>query len=241
MRVIRAFSRAADTYGQYNLIQRDVARHLVMDYLPNNPGHILDLGCGTGELCRQLLQSNVDFKTFIGVDLSSSMLCRHPQDEKIFILQGDFNDVEFLRQLGTRDIQTVLSSSALQWTKDLDRTLRQLSAIGEEAAFAIFTSGTFRSLHSYLGLDSPIRDFDTVQGVLERYYTVYRIERREYRLDFENRKELFHYIKGSGVSGGTSRLSVAQARRLVREYPSQSLEFEVLFFRGRPRSSFSRA
>jgi malonyl-CoA O-methyltransferase len=241
MRAVQAFSRAADTYGEYNLIQREVARHLIEEYLPENPGRLLDLGCGSGELCHRLLESETGFESFVGVDLSSSMLHRHPQGENIVTLQGDFNDVDFLRQLVKWDIQTVLSSSALQWALDLDRTLGELSAIGKMAAFAIFTSGTFRSLHAHLGIDSPIRDFENVRSLLEKHYHHIRLERKEYRLDFGSREELFRYIKGSGVSGGTPRLGFARARRLLCEYPSQSLEFEILFFSGRPRRSFSRA
>jgi malonyl-CoA O-methyltransferase len=241
MRAVQAFSRAADTYGQYNRIQREVARHLVSNYLPSNLGTILDLGCGSGVLSAELQRAGVDYDTLIGVDLSESMLSRHSCDEKTELLQGNFNDPAFLHTLGERGVRTVLSSSSLQWATDLDLTFQSLSTLGERAAFAIFTAGTFRTLHRYLGVTSPIRDFGTVQGLLERYYDVDRIERRLYRLDFQSQEELFRYIKGSGVTGGSPTLSVAVVRRLLREYPYRSLEFEVLFFAGSVRSSFSRA
>jgi malonyl-CoA O-methyltransferase len=241
MRVVQAFSRAAGTYGQYNIIQREAARYLISEYLPGRPGRILDLGCGNGEVCRQLLEHGVAFDALTGADLSSTMLALHPRGENIVTACVDFNDLDTLRKLGKERFHTVLSSSALQWASDLDGTLSQLSRIGEQAAFSIFTSGTFRSLHDYLGVDSPIRGSETVSELLTTYYEPKRLELKKYRLDFASRAELFAYIKKSGVSGGRPLLGIGQIRRLLREYPYRSLEFEVLFFSGRPRSSFSRA
>ncbi len=199
----------------------------------------MDLGCGDGELCRRLLKADFDFERFIGVDISPSMLALHPEGERVVKLCADFNDIQTLKSLTGEPFDTVLSSSALQWASNLDRTLCLLSKIGKQAAFSIFTAGTFRTLHEYLGIDSPIRDSKRVLESLLRYYEPYRYELRSYRLDFSSRRELFTYIKRSGVSGGRAILSVAQMRRLLREYPYLFLEFEVLFFLGSPKSSFS--
>ncbi len=241
MRAVKEFSRFAETYSRYNIIQRQVAQRLVCDFMPRGPGRILDLGCGEGEIFRQLSGRQIPFGRLFAVDLSQKMLMLHPRDNRVQLLQGDFDDLGFLESLKREKIDTVLSASALQWSGDLERTAETLSGIGNRAAFAIFTSGTFRTLHHCAGTTSPIRSYETVEMILQQHYEFERIEKVEYRLRFEDPQAIFRYIKRSGVSGGEARLHYRQTRRLIESYPLDYLEFELLFFSGKPKSSFSRA
>ena len=50
-----------------------------------------------------------------------------------------------------------------------------------------------------------------------------------YTLEFDSTREMFKYIKKSGVSGGEKKLSYKQTRYLMETYPLDYLEFEVLF------------
>ena len=50
-----------------------------------------------------------------------------------------------------------------------------------------------------------------------------------YKLEFENKKDLFDYIKKSGVSGGNDSLDFKDAKKLYKEYNLNYLEFEVIF------------
>ena len=241
MKAVKEFSRSAATYGRYNIIQRQVAERLVRDFISPLPKRVLDLGCGEGEIFRQLSGQKIPFERLVAVDLSPKMLELHPRDERVCLLQGDFDDIGFLESLAGEDPDTILSASALQWSRDLGRTLRTLSTLGSRAAFAIFTAGTFRALHECAGASSPIRPYETVESLLLEHYETERIERVEYRLRFGERQEIFRYIKRSGVSGGEARLDYRQTRRLIESYPLDYLEFELLFFSGRPKRSFSRA
>ena len=49
-----------------------------------------------------------------------------------------------------------------------------------------------------------------------------------YKLEFGNKKDLFDYIKKSGVSGKKS-LSFSDSKKLYKEYDLNYLEFEVIF------------
>jgi len=42
---------------------------------------------------------------------------------------------------------------------------------------------------------------------------------------------MFRYIKKSGVSGGEKQLSYKQIKHLMKAYPLDYLEFEVLFIK----------
>ena len=45
---------------------------------------------------------------------------------------------------------------------------------------------------------------------------------------------MFNYIKKSGVSGGEKQLTYMQTKQLMKSYPLDYLEFEVLFVEARP-------
>lgn len=60
----------------------------------------------------------------------------------------------------------------------------------------------------------------------KNYYEL--LETISYKLEFDNKKELFDYIKKSGVSG-KSELNFEKAKKLYKEYNLNYLEFEVIF------------
>jgi len=241
MQAAKEFHRFASTYGHYNVIQRQAAEYLVSWIGETAVGTVVDLGCGDGEVFRQLQKRRLAYKHFVAVDLADSMLALHPQTDKVHCMKSDFNDEISLRQLSVYDPDLLISSSALQWSDDLDRTFTHLSQLASSVYFSIFTDGTFATLHRQAGLKSPIRSFEETKDALLRFYYVRRMERVSYRLYFNSRQEIFRYIKRSGVSGGKARLGYRAIRRLMEEYPLDYLEFELLFASLVPRSSFSRS
>jgi len=226
MNVIKEFSRFANSYEKLNLIQRDVAEELVSNLKDNYYETILDIGSGGGAIYRELLRRGVLFDEFIALDFSENMLNLHPSGSNIKKLCLDFNSKESFEKLSQYSL--VISSSALQWSLDLDFTLEKISHLSENFYFAIFTSNTFRSLHKVADISSPIYSKDEILSILTKYYGVDSYT-KEYRLYFKDVFEMFRYIKRSGVSGGKKQLSIKDIKRVVKSYPLDYLEFEVLF------------
>jgi len=241
MKAVKEFRRHASSYGHYSIIQRQAVDYLLSWIEERDLGRVLDIGCGDGALCRGLRSLPVSFESFLGIDLAEEMLGLHPAGEGVRCLQGDFDDAAFLSKLEEEGIDTLLSSSALQWSRDLDGTLSALSRLGERAYLSLFTSGTFGTLHRIAGIQSPILGFEESREILERHYRLRRVERVRYRLHFDSTREIFRYIKRSGVSGGEARLGYRRAKRVMEEYPLDYLEFELLFASGEPRRRFSRS
>lgn len=232
---VREFDRFAESYSRYNIIQRKVAKRLVDWIEESELGHVIDLGAGSGEILANLKRHGLSFKSFTAADLSENMLRLHPSGEKIRKLIIDFNDPHSLRKLEKTEYDTLLSSSALQWSHTPEKTFDALATLGQVAYFSIFTSGTFRTLQQTAGLESPIHDVERIRKALERFYRIDREECMEYRLHFKSTLEMLRYIKRSGVSGGDTRLNYRKMKTLIGEYPHDFLEFEVLFFRLIPK------
>ena len=232
MQAIREFSRFAKVYNQHHSIQAEVAKKLVSSLREKKYTNILDLGCGRGEVYQNLSSQGIDFAHLTALDSASGMLALHPRDERVTIVNGDFNYAETFEGLPLYDM--VLSSSALQWSQELETTLQSLKEHLREGNFAIFTSGTFRSLHECAGVTSPIHSLEHLREKLSAHFHA-EFETVHYKLHFENTYAMLRYIKESGTSGGEKQLSYKQTKQLLATYPHDFLEFEVLFAKVTPK------
>ena len=226
--IIKEFSRFAKAYDKYNIIQSRVAKTLVSQLPSSTYRTIIDIGAGSGKVYRNLIEHNIVFERFVALDSSSEMLALHPEEKCTEKVCADFNLPETFEALDTNGETLLLSSSALQWSRDLDITFSQLSRLSDTAFFAIFTSNTFKTLHQVAGLDSPIYSIEALKKAIDTYYEAF-YEIRQYKLHFASVHEMFRYIKKSGVSGGEKRLGYKETKVLMKQYPLDYLEFEVLF------------
>lgn len=218
------FSRYAAEYGSRNVIQRYVAEKLIAS-TEGQPSRILDLGCGNGTI-----YSSIDWEIerYIGVDFSFSMLEHHPKAPNIELILGDFNDSALFEKLQGGSYDHIYSASALQWADDLERVLKSIVSLNTPMSLAIFTAGTFKTLHECAGVIPLLRSSDEVIAIAEKYVDA-RFEVLHTTLEFDSVREMFRYIKRSGVSGGRRVLDFAQMKRLMEAYPLTYLEFEVVF------------
>ena len=226
MKIEKEFSRFAHEYGQYNMIQNKVA-HKLVDDISDMPQAILDLGCGNGTL-----HSKISWKytKFTGIDFSQKMLDLHPKSENTECRLGDFNEDKLFEELVKEKFDRVFSASSLQWAKDLDTSLYQISQLNAPISLAIFTSNTFKTLLDTAGVSSPLRCAEEVEYLIGQYFHC-DIEIVRYELSFKSVQDIFTYIKKSGVSGGRNTLSYKEMKALMKNYPNKNLEFEVLFAR----------
>ena len=227
-KVINQFSRFAHGYDTYNVIQAEVAQTLVGMITANKYTTIVDIGCGSGEVYKNIKKRKIAFSRFIALDSSSEMLSLHPSNVSIQKIRADFNDINTYQNLELKKETLLLSSSALQWSNDLEFVMQELSKNTSDAYFAMFTSNTFKTLHQIAKIESPIYPVEVLKKSIEKYYHA-SFELKEYTLSFQSVREMFHYIKKSGVSGGEKQLSYKQIKELMCKYPLGYLEFEVLF------------
>ncbi|BAF70944.1 class I SAM-dependent methyltransferase [Nitratiruptor sp. SB155-2] len=223
MHHIKEFNRFASDYQQYKIIQSKVAKHLVKNSKYQGK-KIADLGAGSGEVYRSIFW---EFEKLYACDLSSNMLALHPE-EKVEKIICDFDTKACFERIKRLDIDQIFASSSLQWSKDLPTLFYRLSQLQIPLSLALFTSNTFKTIHSMLGIESPIYTEDEILQQARNFFML-NYEKRVYRLFFSSSKEMFTYIKRSGVSAGKKMASIGELKRLFREYPHSYLEFEVVF------------
>lgn len=226
---IKEFSKHAHTYDNHTPIQQEVARYLV-SHLAFKPKTILDLGCGSGAIYRSI---DWEIDTFMGVDNSTLMLEQHPKSSQVFLINADFDETLSWSQLSTY-YDVILSSSALQWSKNIEMIVSKMAHISPNIALAIFTDKTFETLYSLSGLHTFLPDKTALINLCQKDF-ICQYEVKKFELYFEDNLSLFRYIKKSGVSGGEKKLTIQQLKSLIKNYPNPYLEFEVLFIWGQSK------
>ena len=224
MSVKNQFSKYAKEYKNHNIIQQIVAKSLVRE-LKFQPKRVLELGCGSGQVYNHI---SWEIEFYKAIDFSLSMCELHPKGENIEVKCFDFDTQEFLDEIKDNRFDMVLSSSALQWSKDLSKIIKQLSFITNEINAVLFTSNTFKTIQEITNTKSPILDEISIKEAFGKYF-ICEFETILYKLEFDNKKDLFDYIKKSGVSGGNASLDFADAKKLYKGYDLNYLEFEVIF------------
>jgi malonyl-CoA O-methyltransferase len=217
------FSKYANEYKNHNIIQQIVAKSLVRE-LKFQPKRILELGCGSGQVFNHI-SWEVEF--YKAIDASPSMCELHPKANNIEVKCLNFDTDEFINEIKNDSYDIVLSSSALQWSNNLSKIVEQLSSITKEINAVLFTSNTFKTIQKITNTKSPILDEDSIKNAFSKFFNC-EFETILYKLEFDNKKDLFDYIKKSGVSGEKS-LSYSDSKKLYKEYPYNYLEFEVIF------------
>lgn len=224
MKVSSEFSKRALEYESYNVIQNMVIEKL-LEHVKQKPKNILDIGCGSGALCRAI---NWEYEHFYGVDFAPGMLELHPKSSKIETIYGDFNDDKLFENMLTYIYDFIFSASALQWADDLDRVFRKIKELNAPVALAIFTSNTFKTINQTASINSILKSADEVNELQKKYFNA-EFEVLNYKLEFESTRDMFRYIKRSGVSGSRKILNYKESKKLLNEYPLNYLEFEVAF------------
>ena len=224
------FSKYANEYSNNNIIQQIVSKALVRD-INNKPKRILELGCGSGQVFNHV---NWQFNKYKAIDSSLSMCKLHPKPSKVEVCCFNFDEDDLYDSIKDEKYDLVISSSALQWSKDLDKIISRLKNISDELSCVLFTSNTFKTIQSITNATSPILRIKEIKEVFAKYYNC-TFEVINYNLEFTNKKEMFNYIKNSGVSGEAS-LSYKKAKLLYKEYNLTYLEFEVIFIKAFSKS-----
>ena len=224
MTIKNKFSSHAKDYDNNNIIQRIVSKALVRD-IEDKPQNILELGCGSGQIYREI---SWDFSYYKAIDFSANMCDIHPKNKNLDVLCFDFDSDEFYNEIKNDKYDLIISSSAIQWSKNLDKLLERLFKVSTKIDCVLFTSNTFKSIYNITKQRPAILSLDEIKQSFNNYSTVYEVF--NYQINFDSKKELFSYIKNSGVQGDI-KLSYKVAKNLYKKYDKLYLEFEVVFIK----------
>jgi malonyl-CoA O-methyltransferase len=160
--VRRAFERAAGTYEEAAVLQREICDRMLarLDYIKHRPNTILDAGAGTGYGARRLAE-RYPGAAVAALDIAHGMLARSravapwwrrllPVARPVFHVCGDIESLPLRRDWASM----VWSNATLQWCNDLQRVFEEVHramAPGGLFMFSTFGPDTLKELRQAFG------------------------------------------------------------------------------------------
>ncbi|MDC0609514.1 malonyl-ACP O-methyltransferase BioC [Vibrio sp.] len=230
--IANAFSKAAESYDKHAQFQRNVC-DIVLSRLPDqlNGYRILDLGCGTGYLAKNLSARGAQV---VCVDLSEKMLAK--AREQIDVENAEFicADAESL-PLGDNQFDYVVSSLALQWCDDIAIPLKEAKRVLKvdgEVHFTTLVDGSLEELRwSWAQVDqhqhvNTFKSFKTIKVALaQSAIENHQLDLRKIVVWYESAISLMKDLKGIGANHVHKRRRGLAKRNALMSVESQYQNF----------------
>ncbi len=205
----RSFAKASDSYDALAGLQREIGLTLLRQHkVAELSGVVLDLGCGTGFLTRELQLFSGD-KTIIAMDIAMPMLqaARSKCDVAFSCV-----DIESL-PVQDKSIDWIFSNLAFQWCTDLVGVFENFKRVlkpGGSLVFSSFGPQTLRELKwAWAKVDdySHVNNFFSVQQLREFMQQAglqnIQIENSRHKSEYSNVMALMKELKGIGAHNVT--------------------------------------
>lgn len=139
--VATSFHAAAARYDEVAVLQREVGARLLerLDLIRLTPQTVLDIGCGTGQVTRGLMERYRKARV-LGLDLAPGMLLRArkraPWLRTLHVVCADAASLP----LASGSCDLVFSNFTLQWCRDLDRVFAEARRVLRPGGLFLFST-----------------------------------------------------------------------------------------------------
>lgn len=214
-----AFERAAKTYDEAAVLQREVNHHLLerLEYINHQPKMILDVGAGTGYATHSL-QKLYPAANIVALDIAYPMLSVTRSRTKFMVRLK--KKIKFINAeaeklpLADNSVDMVYSNLTVQWVNDLDLALSEFTRVlkpGGMLLFSTFGPDTLKELRdSWRVVDqyshvNPFIDMHDVGDAMMRTRLAEPVmDVENFTLTYSNVLSLMRELKAIGAHNVTS-------------------------------------
>jgi len=209
----RNFGRAASTYAQVSVLQREVETRLIeqLDYLEDRqPLRVLDLGCGPGR-ASGAMKKRWPKAQVIALDAALPMLKEVPKQTRFWRpIQRVCADASSL-PLIDGSVDVIFSNLCLQWVNNLPATLAEFRRVLKPDGLLLFSSFgpdtllELREAYWEAGeKNPPISPFAAIQQIgdamIAAGFKNPVLDRELYQLTYSNVRSLMKELKAIGAN-----------------------------------------
>ena len=200
------FDRNYDSYGQHATVQQEIAdklANLLLEYNPSRFKRILEIGCGTGFLTRNMI-ANASIETYFLNDLAESAFsetCRHLTPEKRSKIHGIAGDAEIIDLPDNLD--AIVSTSTVQWFNSLESFIAKATYLLNSNgifAFSSFGKENFKEIRSILNVGLDYKSLDEIRQLMELNFEILHTEEWQQTIHFQHPTEVLKHMKFTGVN-----------------------------------------
>lgn len=201
----KQFEKSFETYDQNAIVQQLMAKKLVSALVEtgSNFDSVLELGCGTGILTRELINS-IKFKIFLANDLV--------EKSKIYIDKIIPNTKFYLGNAikikPSQKVDLIVSNAMFQWFNNLENVSSHCKTILNKdgiLAFSTFSAENYKEIEELSGLSLSYKSFDEIKNIFEKDFEILHSEEFTKTLQFSSPLELLAHMKTTGVNSLTAQ------------------------------------
>jgi malonyl-CoA O-methyltransferase len=228
-RIRAAFGAAASGYEEHAAVQRTVAQTLakLAAHQPMAPSpRILEIGCGTGLLTRELralFPTGEMLITDLAPDMVRAVAFETALGARFEVMDGEHPPFE------RPYFDLIVSSLAFQWFADLPTAIARLYALlrpGGHLLFATMAQDSFnewRTAHEVFGVQAGTPNYPSIEmlrDMLDKHADAFLFE-EHYVQDFGGARGFHRHLKGIGATvpaEGRVPLSPALLRKIMHTF-----------------------
>lgn len=220
--VKKRFKRSLKTYDENAIVQKQMASKLV-DFLPCKKfNSVLEVGCATGILTREMAQ-NVECTKYTSNDIVEESV----KYVKEIIPECEFiaGDIEELNLNEKYDL--IISNACLQWCSDIENTFKKLfDALNDNGiiAISIFGDENLKEIKSSFDIENKTYSMTSLKYFFSEYNVLLNKE-ETIKMSFSSPVEVLKHIKLTGVNALKElKLTKTDLKNFERDYSKKYSE-----------------
>lgn len=185
-----------DDGGLVNPPYFDDSSHALIAPQPNF-NKILEIGCGTGTLTKEIL-SQIGFKELFVNDIVENSLSPEITSNKITPFYGDCEKIRF-----PQNLDLVISNATFQWLENLPALLDKINAIlnlNGILAFNTFEEWNLYQIKTLTGNALNYYKKSEIEQILSKNFKIIHSFSQTMEVEFDNAQEVLKHLKLTGVN-----------------------------------------